>query len=87
MIHDRLLSAKLKYFEMVSGKLNAFLRAFQTDSPMIPFLADTLGGVVRDFLSRIILKDVLTNATNIYKLVQLDPLNKDIRERPENTDI
>ena len=77
MIHHLLLPAKLKFFEILSGKLNAFLRAFQTDSPIIPFLPDALGGVVCDFLSRIILKDVLTN---IYQLVQLDPLNKDIRK-------
>ena len=65
MIHDPLISAKLKFFEMVSHKLNAFLRGFQTDSPMVPFFADVLGGIVRDLLERIILKDVLLKATNL----------------------
>ena len=35
MIHDPLISAKLKFFEMVCHKLNAFLQGFQTDSPMV----------------------------------------------------
>ena len=35
MIHDLLIPAKLKFFKMVSHKLNAFLRGFQTDSPMV----------------------------------------------------
>ena len=66
MIHDLLIPAKLKFFKMVSHKLNAFLRGFQTDSPMVPFFSDVPGGIVRDLLERIILKDVLRKATNLY---------------------
>ena len=54
MIHDLLIFSKLKFFKMVSHKLNAFLRGLQTDSPMVPFDADVLGGIVRDLLERII---------------------------------
>ena len=78
MIHDTLISAKLKFFETVSHKLNSFLRGFQTDSPMAPFFADALGGIVRYLLERIILKDVLHKATNLYHLVQIDPSDKNI---------
>lgn len=87
MIHDPLMPAKLKFFEMISGKLNGFLRAFQTDNPMIPFMADILGDIVRDFFSRIVLKGVMDKANTIYKLIQLDLGNKDIRKRPEDVDI
>ena len=59
MKHDPCLAAKLKFFEMVAGKMNSFLRGFQTDVLMILFMADTIGDLVRDFLRRIILKDVL----------------------------
>ena len=38
---------------------NTFLRGFQTDNTMVPFFADVLGGIVRDLLERIILKNVL----------------------------
>ena len=78
MIHLYLLDSN--FFE-----IECIFKSFP-NSPMIPFLADTVG-VVWDFLSRIILQDVLTNATNIYKLVQLDPQTKDSRKLSENTDI
>ena len=80
IIHDPLISAKLKFFEMVSHKLNAFLQGFQTDSPMVPFFANFLGGIVCDLLERIILKDVLHKASNLYQLIQIDPSDKNIRK-------
>ena len=46
---------------------------------MVPFFADALGGIVRDLLERIILKDVLRKATNLYQLVQIDSSDKNIR--------
>ena len=58
MIHDPLISAKPKFFKMVSRKLNAFLWGFQTDSLMVPFFADVLGGIVHDLLEWIVLKDM-----------------------------
>lgn len=51
MIHDPILPAKLKFFEMVSEKLNVFLRGFQTDKPMVLFMATTLGDIIDDLLS------------------------------------
>ena len=87
MIHDPLTSLKLRFFEMVSHKLNAFLRSFQTDSTMLNFFADVLGGNVHNFLERIILKDVLRKATNLQQLVQIDPLDKNIRKSTANIDI
>ena len=87
MIHDPLTSLKLRFFEMVSHMLNAFLRSFQTDSTMFNFFADVLGGNVHNFLERIILKDVLRKATNLQQLVQIDPLDKNIRKSTANIDI
>ena len=78
MIHDPLISAKLKFFVMVSHKLIAFLRGFQTDSLIVPFFVDFLGGIVCDLVERIILKDALRKATNLYQLVQIDPSDKNI---------
>ena len=71
MSHDPLISARLKFFEMASHKLNGFLRGFQNESPMVSFFADVLGGIVRYLLERIILKDVLRKATyaNSFKSI------------------
>ena len=87
MIHDPLLPAKLKLFEMVSSKLNVFLRGFQTNKPMVSFIADTLGDLVCDFFGRIILKDVLKKKSDLYNLIQINPLVKNIRKNPESVDI
>ena len=36
---DHLISIKLRFFKSVAAKLKAFLMEFQTDFPMLPFLA------------------------------------------------
>ena len=36
------MSAKLKFFRDVAHKLGEFLTGFETDSPMMPFLSDSL---------------------------------------------
>ena len=41
-IKDPLLQAKFKFVEFISQKLNLFIRGFQTDQPMVPFLSGTL---------------------------------------------
>ena len=87
MIHNSLISTKLKFFKMVSHKLIAFLRGFQTDSPMVPICTDVLGAIVHDLLVRIIPKDVLHKATNLYQLVQIDPSNRNIRKSAADIDI
>ena len=46
---------------------------------MVSF-ADVLGGIVRDLLERIILKNVLRKVTDLYQLVQIDPSDKNIKK-------
>ena len=83
MVYD----TRLKFFEMVSNKLNGFLKGFLTDKPMIPFMADVPDDIVRDFLIGVILKDVFRKANTIYKLINLDPQDNIIRKKPENIDV
>ena len=87
MIHDPVLPAKLNFFEMLSEKLNAFLRGFQTDKPMVPFMATILGNIVHDLLSRIILKDVLKKCDTLYQQLQLDLTDINIRKPSKYIDI
>lgn len=54
-IKDPLMSAKFKLVELVANKLNLFLRGFQTDQPMVPFLAE-------------VLKDILSSIMNMFIL-------------------
>ena len=57
MIHDQ-------FFELIPGKLNAFLRGFQTNKPMLPFITHTLRDLVFDYFGRNILNDVLKKKSN-----------------------
>ena len=81
-----MLAAKLKFFEMIAGKMGSFLRGFQTNTPVIPFMADTIGDVVCDFLRRVVLKDVLTKCSSLYTQIQPNPLDKNLRKPPESID-
>ena len=87
MIHDLLLPVKPKFFEVVSGKLNPFLRGFQTSKPVVSFIADNLWDLVCDFFGKIILKDILKKKSNLYSLIQIVPLDKNIRKNWESIDI
>ena len=75
------------FFEMVFSKVNAFLRGFQSNKPMTPFIGDSLGDLVRDFLRRIILKSVLKKKSNLYNLIQINLSDKNIRKNSESIDI
>ena len=72
---------------MVSCKLNAFLWGFQTDRPIVAFFADVLGGIVHDLLERIILKEVLRKAANLYQLIQINPSDNNIRKSASDFEI
>ena len=55
--------------------LNLFLTAFQSDTPLVPFLADSLSEILRR-LKFFMLKNVVDKADS-YTLVKLDPIDKD----------
>ena len=80
IIHDSVLPAKLNIFKMVSEKLNAFLRHFQTDKPMASYMTTILGYIVHDLFSRIILKDVLQKFGTLYQQLEIDATDENIRK-------
>ena len=54
----------MKLVEYISSKLNEFLRGFQTDQPIIPFLCAALETLLRLFMNMFISRDVMTNNAN-----------------------
>ena len=58
--------------ESVSWKLNEFLRGFQNEKPMLPFICEELGGLLRWCLDKFVLKDVLAKADSVKKLIKID---------------
>ena len=65
-----------KFFESIATKLNAFLRRFQTDSPMVPFLVTKLEEVVRALCSKFILDKVMEDSGEVRKLIKIDVFDK-----------
>ena len=55
-IHDQFIQAKMKFSELLPPQLNEFLRVFQTEQPMVPFLAETLETLLRSFMNMFVLK-------------------------------
>ena len=80
-MNDPLVPVKLRFFEETAKKLNNFLVTFQTSSPMVPFIVDSLENIVRSFVERFILPDVLKKANTTHKLSQLDMTNPNIQIR------
>ena len=44
---DQLITTKFQFFKETAAKMNIFLKRFQTDAPMMPFLVDTLHKLIR----------------------------------------
>ena len=74
-----LIQAKMKFLELLSSKLNEFLRDFQTDQSMVPFLAETLETLIRSF------KSVMLTADTQIILLKIDVTDKNLYKPGENT--
>ena len=83
-IEDKLIQAKMKLVEYISSKLNVFLRGFQTDQPMVPFLCEALERLLRLFMSMFILGEVMSNANTLMKLLKVQVTDKGLY-KPLNT--
>ena len=70
---DPVMLAKLHFFNSVAKQLIPFLTRFQTDTPMVSFLAGELQGMLKELMARIMKKEVLASANTAQKLVKLDP--------------
>ncbi|KAH7977252.1 hypothetical protein HPB49_000157 [Dermacentor silvarum] len=71
-VSDQVLSAKLAFALSIAEELEPFLREFQTDKPMVPFLSAALESILRSLLSRIVKREVLDAADTIAKLMKID---------------
>lgn len=58
-IKDPFLPAKLEFFRSLASDLEPFLSEFQTDSPLAPFLYDSLSTIVNTQMDRVVKPSVL----------------------------
>ena len=80
-LKDPLIKAKFKLVEYVSMKLNCFLRGFQTDKPMIPFLYGVLTDIVHSLLQMFVKEEICDKTDTLQKLLNLDLSDVNIRKK------
>lgn len=76
---DKLMLAKFTFLKKIANRLKGYLIPFQTDNPMVPFLSDTLEGMLRKLMNDFIRKEVLREASNARKLIKVDVEKKENR--------
>ena len=69
---DPLVPLKLQFFEGIAKTLNTFLVLYQTNKPMVPFLAESLETLLRSLCAKFIRKYVLERAKTASLLIKLD---------------
>lgn len=69
---DPLLEAKLAFFTLVAKEVYPFLVRYQTDKPMLPFLATDMHAVLKDIMKSFVKKDAIADVNRITKVVNMD---------------
>ena len=72
---DKLVSLKLMLFKEISAILNGFLRPFQTDNRMVPFLSDAYEELIRKLMKMFLLRSTVDGGKTRLALLKID-LNK-----------
>ena len=73
---DVLVPAKLQIFVYIAKVLKPFHVKYQTDEPMIMFLAEDLQSMCSKLMHKFVKKSVLDSADTMYRIANLDVLDK-----------
>lgn len=65
---DSFALAKLGFITSVAKPVERFLKYFQSDKPMVPFLCKQLEELIRDIMNRFVTSDTMEQATTVQKL-------------------
>lgn len=71
-VRDLLMTAKLNFLLSVCREVTPFLRDYQADKPMVPFLAKDLYKVLKSLMSRFIKSEIMQEATTPKKLLDIE---------------
>lgn len=74
---DKLILAKLEFFRLVANILQPFLAFYQTDKPVLPFMAEDLVTLLKSLLRRFIKPDMLAQCDTLDKLSKIDVTKKE----------
>ena len=67
-IKDKMMKCRFQGFIDIASFLNKFLKMYQTDAPMVPFMADDLECLTRRLLKCVVKKSVLDKAITPFSV-------------------
>ncbi|XP_053347667.1 uncharacterized protein LOC128518536 [Clarias gariepinus] len=83
---DHLILAKLHFYMAITRTFSPFLTFYQTDVPVIPFLAKDLAELLKSMLRRFVKKEVLKDISPL-QLVRLDVCDNQSWVNPKEVNI
>ena len=86
-IKDPLFDAKGEFFISVAGELEPFLSSYQTDEPMLPYMASDLYQVLKNLMQRFMKDDILAGATNALKMSKIDVVDAKNHKDQSHVDV
>ena len=86
-IQDPLIVAKLQVFVHIAKVLKPLLVKYQTEQPMIMFLAEDLYDVCHKLMLKFLKTSVLESADTVYKIANLKVLESNNHKQPSDIDI
>ena len=76
-VKDSLKSLKLYFFSFIASLMEPYLRAYQTDKPMIPFMCNDLEKLSKNLLKLFIKPEVIDKCTSPNQLKEIDVRKKE----------
>ena len=71
-IKDKLMKVKFHVFKDIAHKMNKFLKVFQTDAPLVPFLDEVLDSLMRNIMQYFVKRFILDKADTSLRLHKVD---------------
>ena len=71
-INDKLMKVNVHIFKDIAHKMNKYLKIFQTDAPMVPFMDDVLDSLLRNIMRYFVKRSVLENAKTSLQQHKID---------------
>ena len=84
---DKLLKAKHHFWIFMAQDFHPFLVTYQTNRPMVPFLASDLEKLLRSIMSTFLKESVTTSAKTFTQLAKIDNTSNDNSKLSKAVDI
>jgi hypothetical protein len=84
---DPFVVAKLQFFKCISDEVVPFLKRYQMDAPMLPFLKEDLLGVLVSIMKRFIRPEIMTGMTTCSKIAKFEVLNNESHVDGHDVDV